>query len=166
VKMQIVGYQEKYAEKLSEIVIRNLVEVNSRDYPTREIRRLILGFGPEQIRNFAQKREIFVAAEGDEPIGILTIEPSWNGPKGEYYFLTIFVQPEYHRKGVGRALIAAGEAYVRANGGVKITIPSSITSHAFYHKMGYAYTSEQPDGEGHYIMEKYLGPGSEEEAAR
>ena len=65
--MQIVGYQEKYAEKLSEIVIRNLVEVNSRDYPTREIRRLILGFGPEQIRNFAQKREIFVAAEGDGP---------------------------------------------------------------------------------------------------
>ena len=117
--MKIVGYQEKNAEKLSEIVVRNLMEVNSKDYPMHAIRRMILNFGPEHIQSFAAKREIFVAAEGDEPIGILTIEPSWNGLKGEYYFLTIFVQPEYHRKGVGRALIAAGEAYVRANGGVK-----------------------------------------------
>lgn len=164
--MQIVGYQEKYAEKLSEIVVRNLMEVNSKDYPMRQIRQLILNFGPEQIQHFAAKRKIFVATEGDEPVGILTVVPSRNGQKGEYHFLTVFVQPEYHRKGIGRALIAAGEEYVRNCGGVKITIPSSITSHAFYHKMGYAYTSEQPDREGHYIMEKFFLKSREEGDAR
>ena len=101
--MQIVGYQEKYAEKLSEIVVRNLMEVNSKDYPMHEIRRMILNFGPEHIQSFAAKREIFVAAEGDEPVGILTVVPSRNGKKGEYHFLTVFVQPECHRKGIGRS---------------------------------------------------------------
>lgn len=163
--MQIVGYREEYAEKLSEIVVRNLLEVNARDYPIHKMRQIILNFGPEQIRNFAAKREVFVAIEGDEPVGILTVAPSWSGKKGEYYFLTIFVQPEYHRKGIGQALIAAGEEYVRACGGGKITIPASITAHAFYHKMGYSYTSQQPDSEGHYIMEKYVGQAGEAASA-
>ncbi len=53
-------------------------------------------------------------------------------------------------------MIEAGEEYVRQRGGRKITIPSSLTAHGFYHKMGYSYAQSAPNQEGHYVMEKYL----------
>lgn len=154
--MKIVPYRVSYAPKLSQIIIRNLLEINIRDYSRKEMEHTAESFGIPQVMEMAAWRKIFVALEEREPVGILTVVPSWGYREGYYHFLTIFVQPEFHGRGIGRRLIEAGEEYVRQRGGRKITIPSSLTAHGFYHKMGYSYAQSAPNQEGHYVMEKYL----------
>ena len=58
-----------------------------------------------------------MALEEREPVGILTVVPSWGYRKGTIIFLTIFVQPEFHGRGIGRRLIEAGEEYGAAKRG-------------------------------------------------
>ena len=69
---------------------------------------------------------------------------------------TIFVLPEYQRKGVGRAIIEALESdeyFLRAN---RIEIPASITGVPFYTKMGYGFKNgiSEPDADHVIRMEK------------
>ena len=154
--IKIVEFKDEYAEKLSEIIQRNLFEVNIEDYPKEEIAKMAESFTKEKILEFPKVRKVFVALDGDEPVGTLSAAKSWGGQDGDYHFLTIFVSPDIHGKGIGRKLIEAGEKYVSKVNGKKITIPSSITSHKFYANRGYKYTNEEPNADGHYIMIKSI----------
>lgn len=156
--VKVIEYADEYTEKLSEIITRNLLEVNIKDYSEEEMKNLALEFTTDKILNYAKHRKIYMAMIDNQPIGTLSVVKSWDGEAGDYHFLTIFVLPEYHNKGVGRLLIEEGERYVRNINGRKITIPSSITSHKFYNKMGYQYKDgiQEPDVDGHILMIKYL----------
>jgi GNAT superfamily N-acetyltransferase len=71
--------------------------------------------------------------------------------------LTIFVLPEYQRKGIGSRIVRALEAdeyFLRAS---RIEIPASITACEFYIKMGYCFKDGKKalDDEGLYKMEKF-----------
>jgi len=156
--IEIVEYNSSYAKKLSDIVIRNMTEILIKDYPLEEMKQLSLNFLPEKIEEYSRKRKIYVALEDEEPVGTLGALPDENGGKHDYKFLTIFVLPERHRRSIGKALLRKGEEYVRLMEGKKITIPASITSHSFYHKLGYSYVDpgKKPNSGGYVIMVKYL----------
>lgn len=110
--VKIVEYVDEHAEKISEIIIRNLLEVNIKDYSEEEMKDLALVFTTDKIMNYAKHRKIYVSVIDNNPIGTLSVVKSWAGEEGDYHFLTIFVLPEYHHKGVGRKLIEEGERYV------------------------------------------------------
>jgi GNAT superfamily N-acetyltransferase len=156
--VKVIEYVNEYAEKLSEIITRNLLEVNIKDYSEEEMKNLALEFTTDKIIDYAKYRKIYMSIIDNKPIGTLSVVKSWDGGDGDYHFLTIFVLPEYHKKGVGRLLIEEGERYVSKLKGRKITIPSSITSHKFYNKMGYQYKDDiqEPDIDGHIMMIKHL----------
>lgn len=157
-EIEIVDYNDQYAEAISQIVIRNLLEVNINDYSKEKIDKLVLKFTPDKINEYAKERKVFAAVMGNTPVGTLGVAKSWDELEGSYIFLTIFVLPECQRKGIGRLLIKKGEDYVREIKGTKIAIPSSITSHIFYNKMGYQYrdNNKEPDSFGCIVMDKYL----------
>lgn len=72
-------------------------------------------------------------------------------------FLTIFVLPELHNKGIGTAIIETlenDEYFLRAK---RIEIPASITACEFYKKMGYHYKNgiAKLDNEGLFRLEKF-----------
>ena len=76
----------------------------------------------------------------------------------EYWILTVFVKPEHHGKGIGNLLIKTIESYAIKSNIKKLVVPSSITAHKFYYKLGYKYKHniEKTNDENMYIMEKYL----------
>jgi GNAT superfamily N-acetyltransferase len=156
--VQVIEYTDQYAEKISEIITRNLLEVNIKDYSEEEMHNLALNFTVEEIMDYAKYRKIYIAIIDNQPIGTLSVVKSWDGEEGDYHFLTIFVLPEYHQKGVGRLLMEEGEKYVHQMNGKKISIPSSITSHKFYNKLGYQYKDniQEPDSAGHIMLIKLL----------
>lgn len=157
-EVTVIDFIDGHAVRLSEIITRNLREINQKDYSTEKIEELVLKFSHEKIMAYAKERKIFVAVVGEEPVGTLGVVKSWDGQENSYVFLTIFVALEYHQKGIGRKLIEKGEEYVKKINGTKIGIPSSITSHAFYRKMDYEYVNNtlEPDSYGCIPMIKFF----------
>ena len=146
-------------EKISEIVTRNLLEVNIKDYDEEIIKEYVKEFSKENIVNiFKNRARVFVATKNDEIIGTGGIEQDWNKEKGMYWILTVFVKPEEHNKGIGKKLIQKREEYAQSINVEKLIVPASITGNEFYHKLGYNYINgkKELNNDNNYMMEKIL----------
>lgn len=74
----------------------------------------------------------FVAVEADRPVGFCVLE--WRG--GEASLEHVWIAPEYHRRGIGRRLVAqALEAAARAGAG-RVEVLSDPFAEAFYVRLG------------------------------
>lgn len=156
--IKIVKFNQEHAETLSNIIIRNLTEINTKDYPIQEMEEHALNFSPTKIKEYSKTRFIFVAVKNKKPVGTLSVTKDMYGEETDYVFLTIFVLPEFHGMGIGKMLVEAGEKYVRKIKGQKIKVPSSITAQNFYHKMGFRYinNSKKTNSDGVILMSKEI----------
>ncbi len=154
--MEVRRFKIEDANQVSEIVCRNFLEINSKDYPLEDMRNLALVYNSEKILLIASYAHMYVVCEDDLIVGTGSISSFW-GSETESILLTIFVLPEYQARGIGRLIIETlekDELFLRAN---RIEIPSSITACEFYKKMGYDYKNgtKELDDENHYRMEKF-----------
>ena len=154
--MLIRRFIDNDARYISELIGRNFIEVNSKDYPLEEMIEKSKEFSPEKVRHRAANGHMYVVCEGNMVVGTGTISDFW-GSKTESVLLTIFVLPEYHGKGIGRKIIETlekDEFFIRAK---RVEVCASITACEFYKKCGYEYKDglKKLDEEGHYRMEKY-----------
>ena len=71
---------------------------------------------------------------------------------------TVFVNTNYHKRGVGRKLISFIEDKARENSVNLIQLSSSLTSLSFYYALGYKYVKEVdvPNLGRSIIVEKQL----------
>ncbi len=153
--MLIRRFEAKDAKEVSELVCRNFMEVNIKDYPAEEMEQLANSYNAERILNIASFAHMYVACEGDTIVGTGSIA-GYLGSETESVLLTIFVLPEYHGKGIGRSIVQTlegDEYFLRAD---RVEVPASITACEFYRKMSYRYIGGKKalDDEGHYPMEK------------
>ena len=154
---KIVEYKKDYCDEISNMIIRNLLEINSKDYGIEHSKEHSLMFTPEKIDKYSKKGKVFVALDENKVVGTLRVENDMYGKKDDYVFLTIFVLPEYHGKGIGKLLMEKGEQYVETLNGEKITIRSSVTAHKFYNKLGYEYINGiEPNSEDVILMRKHI----------
>lgn len=156
--LKIVEYSEKYLEQISNIIIQNLLTVNSKDYGIERVKKMAEDFTVEKLQNSLSKRKkVFVALIDDNVVGTAGIDKSWYSDD-EYWILTVFVKPENHGQGIGKKLIGKIEEYATTLPIKKLVIPASITAHEFYYKLGYRYKDEKKElnDEDMYIMEKNL----------
>ena len=154
--IEIKEYDETYVEQISTMIIRNLLEVNVKDYGMEKVQEMAKDFAVEKLKNALKNRKkVFVAIKDNEVVGTAGIDVSWYNPN-EYYILTVFVKPENHGEGIGRLLIKAIEDYAIHSNFKKLIIPASITAHEFYYKLGYRYKGNQKvlNEENMYLMEK------------
>lgn len=155
--IEIKEYDNNYAEELSKIIIHNLLEINSKDYSLEFVKKSAKEFTPEEIkRNFSKRTKVFVAIEGNKVVGTASIDKSWYNNDGEYWILTVFVDVDHHKQGIGRMLISEIEKFALTISAKKLVIPASITGCEFYHKLGYEYASgkKELNEDQMYIMKK------------
>lgn len=157
--IEIKEYEDKYAKEMSNIIIKNLLEINSKDYGLEYIQKSAKEFTvPEIQKNFQKRTKVFVALENDIVVGTAGLDKSWYNSDGEYWILTVFVDINHHKQGIGRMLIQEIEKYAHEIKVKKLVIPASITGCEFYHKLGYEYKDgkKELNKDQMYIMEKYL----------
>lgn len=154
--IEIRKFKESDAGEIENLVRRNFLEVNVRDYSKEEMEKLAEEYNSKKILETSSYANTYVAVdENGTIVGTGSISGFW-GSKTESILLTIFVLPELQGLGIGKTIIQAlenDELFTRA---CRVEIPASITACAFYEKMGYRYKNgvKYLDEEGHYRMEK------------
>jgi len=144
------------ATTVSKIICRNFLEVNIKDYSNEEMERLSEIYNFDKVLEINGYAHMYVVCIDKKIVGCGAISSFW-GKQDESIFLTIFVLPELHGKGIGRRIIEtleSDEYFLRAK---RIEIPASITACEFYKKFEYAYKDgiTKLDDEGHYRLEKF-----------
>ncbi len=148
-------FKEEDASEVSNLIKRNFLEVNIKDYPLDLMKKGADTFTTYRVKSMAYKGHVYVAVCGIEVVATGTIM-SYFDKIDESIILTVFVKPEHQRQGIGRLIMESienDEYFKRAN---RIEIPSSITGCEFYIKLGYSYKNgtKELDNEGHYRLEK------------
>ncbi|MCI8956007.1 MAG: GNAT family N-acetyltransferase [Eubacterium sp.] len=154
--VNIRKFEKKDAEPISRLIVRNFLEVNSKDYGIEAMKELAQSHDADWVRRIAGYAHMYVFERENQVIGVGSISSFW-GSETESILLTVFVLPEFHGKGIGRLIIntlEADELFTRAN---RIEIPASITAVEFYRKLGYDFKNgvKELDDEGHYRLEKF-----------
>ena len=122
------------SSKVCEIIKKNLIEVNSKDYPEDIIDYMCNLYIPEYIIEKSKNRHIYVAELNGEIVGTASFEDN--------VIYTVFVNTNYHKRGIGSKLISFIEEAAKKDSINLIQIPSSLSSLNFYYSLGYKYVKE------------------------
>lgn len=110
----------------------------------------------DEIKTKMDNGHFYVAKENGNIIGCGGIGAYW-GSVTESWINTVFVAPEYQRKGVGRKIIEFLENDEYARRANRIEIHSAISAIPFYRKLGYEHKNGQLSyHEGTFDLEKFL----------
>ena len=163
-EVQIVDYDPKYAKGMSEVILNNLYTFNIQDYGKEVIDHIARHFTEEEIKkNFPDRVKCFVAVQNDKVVGTASMDnlKSMYGIKVEdetnkYLILTVFVDINKHRQGIGKRLIKRIEEYSKEINAEELIIPASIHGLGFYKKLGYDYLNgnEELNKDGEYVLSK------------
>lgn len=151
ITVRLFKAEDTYA--IVELIRRNLLEVNIKDYDQPAMEQLAHTYNADKIKAIAHEAHLYVACLNNKIVGSGAIMPE---NEQESLLLTIFTLPEMQGQGIGKKIIAALEQdayFLRAQ---KVSLFSSITALNFYLKLGYNYNngSAQLDSHGLYNLTK------------
>ena len=158
--MEIRRFKNGDEKEVCKIIAKDLREENIKDYSKESIEKLILELNENTILKRSEFFHAYVVLDDKKIIGIGMIGPYWDSLT-ESSFFTIFIDPSYKGKGIGRKIIEtleSDEYFKRAN---RVEIPASISALEFYRHFGYDF--KRHDGvignitneKGEYKLEKY-----------
>lgn len=150
-------FEECDAISVAELIARNSLEVNIKDYPKEQMENIANTFDYNKVIDKANASHMYVACINEKVIGCGAISNFW-GKENESILSAIFVLPEFQGKGIGQLImntLEKDEYFIKSK---RIEIPSTITACEFYKKMGYIYKNgiSALDDEGHYRLEKFI----------
>ena len=148
--IEIRKFKDKDALEVSDLIRKTLSEENSKFYPQSVIKFMDSEFTPKFLVELSKEREFFVAIEKSNIIGSITLIKDYIG--------TVFVNPDYHCKGIGTKLMETIENLAKVRKIEKLRLNSSINAVDFYEKLGYK-KGEQSQSEEYgvtYEMKKAL----------
>lgn len=99
--MQIRRFQDADAEAVSALIAATLRTANIKHYSSEYIENDGKVLQPHHILERAKWMHFYVACEARKIVGCGAIGPYW-GKGDESSLFTIFVLPEYQRKGIGK----------------------------------------------------------------
>ena len=102
--MKVRRFKEEDAQEVRNLIVRNFLEVNSKDYGISAMEKLAKAYDAEKVLNVASYAHMYVFEFDGKIIGTGSISSFWES-ETESILLSIFVLPEFHGKGVGRKII-------------------------------------------------------------
>ncbi|RMM83084.1 GCN5-related N-acetyltransferase [Pseudomonas coronafaciens pv. striafaciens] len=137
------------AEAISRVVLAALHTSNARDYSADVIERVAQSFSASALCALMRQRQMFVAVAGAMIVGTASLDG--------HAVRSVFVDPDWHRRGVGRLLMEQIERVARGAGEERLVVPSSVTAQGFYAALGFKVVREHiEDEERTLIMERHL----------
>ena len=146
---------EKDFETLHEMIAKTCRISFAPFYPEKFIEKTIESLNVEKLKIRASWTHFYVVTDNDAIIGCGAIGAYW-GSETESSLFTIFVDPDYQGKGIGKKIIETLENDVYFKRAKRIEIPAGIVALPFYKKMGYNHKNGELNYEdGHFALEKF-----------
>lgn len=146
--------------EISKIIAKDLYTENIKDYSKESIDKVVESLNEDTIKKRAQVFNCYVVIDSQRIIGVGMIGPYW-GSQTESSFFTIFIDPSYKGKGIGRKIIETLENDIYYKRADRVEIPASISGLNFYRHFGFGFKINDKvkgnivDDEGEYRLEKY-----------
>ncbi|WP_064118591.1 GNAT family N-acetyltransferase [Pseudomonas fluorescens] len=137
------------APAISQTIIHTLRESNAQDYSPEIINQVTQHFTPEAILQWLTERQVLVATIDSRVVATASMDKN--------VVRSVFVDPRYQGKGIGRHLMAQIESSALDAGMEVLRVPSSITAEGFYASLGFQKIRDEFHGsERTIIMAKAL----------
>ena len=133
--MRVRKFRKEDAQKVSNIVKKNLLEINSKKYSKDTVNALINDSTPTRLIEKSKTRHYYVAIENNEILGI--------GGYENDDIHTFFVKPRNHGKGIGKKLMERVLKDAKKEG---VKIMNSASTHyaeKFYASLGFKRIAER-----------------------
>ena len=127
--MKIRKFRKEDANKVSYLIIKTQKQLLCKIYPKKVIDYFCRKRTPAGVIKASKNRELFVAVEGKKILGV-------HGIRGNQV-RTVFVNPRYHKQGVGRALMEHIFNLARKRKLKKLLVHSTPYAVGYYQKMGF-----------------------------
>lgn len=127
--MKIRKFYDNDAKEVAELIRRNDKEISSLSYPKEVIELWDKQLSPKYIIKISEGRMCYVMVDKTNIIGYVSIE----GNK----IKKLFVNPDYHKKGIGSKLLNKVENIAKKNNLNLLIVDSNIHAERFYVKKGF-----------------------------
>ncbi len=136
--------EAKHVEGISNVIRDAIERVNAKDYPLAEIDRLVQNFSPENVRELLKSRQTLAALVAGNVVGTGAIEGA--------HIKSVFVSPDWHRKGIGTALVGELEKIAASQGTETLEVSSSLSAIQFYAALGFIEKSRSFFGDEETVL--------------
>lgn len=154
-KIAVRKFRKGDETAVADVIRTTLTVSNISDYSPEFIKDNVESHYPEVMAKRAEESHFYVVTDGKKVIGCGGITGYW-GSTTESYLVSVFILPEYQRKGIGRRIIETLESDEYFASAWRTEVGSSLTAVNFYCKMGYEYKNgvTSPDEYGVIRLEK------------
>ncbi|WP_300039327.1 GNAT family N-acetyltransferase [uncultured Roseobacter sp.] len=134
----------EHAEGVGRVIREAIEQVNAKDYPRAEINRLLQNFTTERIAGLLQQRQTLVALAGEQIVGTGAIRGA--------ELKSVFVAPDWHRRGIGVALVCELAKIAARDGIETLEVSSSLSATQFYSSLGFIEKSRNFFGDEETVL--------------
>jgi GNAT superfamily N-acetyltransferase len=123
-------FNENDAKSVSNLIRKDLIEINSKDYPQSVIKYMYNEYSPSFLIKVSKEREFLVATISNKIVGSITLFNDYIG--------TLFVHPKYQKRGIGTLLMQNIETIARKKNISSLKLNSSVNAVDFYINLEYS----------------------------
>ncbi len=127
--MLVRRFKKEDAIKASNVIKKTLLTTNKKDYPKKTIDALIFFNKPKKLIERSKITKLFVAVDKDVILGI--------GGYEDDHLQCFFVNPSFHKKGIGQKIFDRVIKDMTKEGYKKIYSNSTRYAEKFYEKNGF-----------------------------